>query len=685
MWAHYVLRTLLTAPSDNRIGNFMKTTKITKLLGAAIAAAVLLLNGCGGGGSGSATPTTPTTPTTPVVTTPTVTLVLTDLTSGATTNSISLGNPVKATATVLDGNKKPVANALVSFEVDPATLVTVSPASAFILSDASGVASVQLSPAAVSSAGAGKISATATIDSTNTSSSVNFSIGAANIGLSDLKPGTTSLSPYSTTNITVNVTDAGVPTSFPVTVEFSSTCASSGKANLTASTQSINGVATANYTDKKCATTDTITATVAGTSVFVTVNLVVSAPQATSIQFIQADPETIVLKGTGSAGFQETSLVKFKVVDNNNQGVANADVKLYLSLTTGGILIDGSATANSQKTAITKQTDANGEVQVSVQSGTIPTPVWVYAEISSTNLLTQSNKLTISTGRPAQDRFSLAVETFNIEGLEYDGVTTAVTARASDRLGNPVPDGTAINFISGGGQIGSSCQTTAGACSVNFRSGNPRLSGNVGIVAYTVGEESFKDNNNNNKYEEGEPFTDIGDAFLNMDGRLNFDVATDLQIIYKAGTSGVCAQAMATSPFAPMVPTTCDLVWGSAHVRQDATIIMSGSQAIAVPQGSTTSANGCVTDIKFLLQDVNANPMPFDTAISALTTNLGTTVISGEKVPNTTSPGGTLHGITLTRALVSPATTCTALPAGSSLSLEVKTPKLIVTPIRLAI
>lgn len=666
----------------------MKTTKITKLLGAAMAAAILLLNGCGGGGGGGdSSPSTPTTPTTPVVTTPTVTVTLTDVTSGATTNSISLGSTVKATATVLDGNKKPVANAIVGFAIQPADLITISPASASILSDANGLASVQLSPASISSAGAGTITATSTVDATSASGSVNFSVGAANVGLSGLSTTTASLSPYGTTGVTVTIT--GVPTSLPVTVEFTSICASSGKATLTPSVQSVNGVATANYTDNKCATTDTITATVAGTSVSSSIDLMVVAPLAASIQFISATPETIVLKGTGSAGFQEASLVKFKVVDNNNQAVANAKIKLYLSLDTGGILLDSKA-ATSLENAIPKTTTENGEVQVSVQSGTVPTSVWVIAKVEDIDISTQSNKLTISTGRPAQDRFSLSRETFNIEGLNYDGETTNVTARASDRLGNPVPDGTTINFIAGGAQIAPSCQTIAGACSVTFSSGNPRLNGSIGILAYTVGEESFDDSgtaatSNNNIFDPNEPFTNLGNAFLNADGRgASYDSTADQQIIFDPANLSSCGNAMPISPFAEAVLDTCDNKWGSAHVRGTINILLSGSFADSITDISTVvnPSNKCISTTTFTLKDVNGNAMPFDTSIAADAESLGTgtTVkISPDKVPNS-SGQGTEHSVTITRVGVDDTTTPAVDPTCSSptdliLPLTITTPK----------
>src|SRR5690606_28291881 len=87
---------------------------------------------------------------------------------------------------------------------------------------------------------------------------------------------------------------------------------------------------------------------------------------------------------------------------------------------------------------------------------------------------TQSDKLTITTGIPDYDSFSLSAEQLNPEAWNVDGVAVQVTARLADRFNNPVPDGTAVAFNIEGASIGSECTTTAGACSVTWVSQDPR-------------------------------------------------------------------------------------------------------------------------------------------------------------------------------------------------------------------
>ena len=439
----------------------MMNSSIRNALVALLFLATLGLAGCGGGSAGGTAKTV--SGGTPTPATASLSVTLTDPTSGAARTSITLGSPAKANATVLDASGKAVANTVVSFTITPAGLASMTPSTGTALTNASGVAAIQLDPASLTAAGAATITATAAVGTASVAGSLGFSISPVAAGLSGLaavgQP--TPLSAYGTTSVTVTIT--GVPTTTPVTVNFSSLCAGSGKAILPASVQSVNGVATVTYKDNGCGATDTITASIAGTSVTATTGLVVNSPGVGSIQFVSATPSTIVLLGTGGSGLSASSVLVFKVLDGNNGAKANILVNFALTTSTGGITLS----SNSGTTG------ADGTVQVSVNAGTFPTAVWVMATVANTSFTTQSTMLRISTGRPSQDRFSLSVGTHNIEGLNFDGVTTPVNIITSDRLGNPVPDGTAVNFISEGGQIQPSCTTTGGGLQRHFHQRQP--------------------------------------------------------------------------------------------------------------------------------------------------------------------------------------------------------------------
>ncbi|TRZ98469.1 MAG: hypothetical protein D4R84_03640, partial [Rhodocyclaceae bacterium] len=291
---------------------------------------------------------------------PGVSVALTDPSTGNAVSSISPGSPAKVKATIRNASGSGVPNTVVTFSTT-STLAAMTPSTGTALTDAAGVATIQIDAASLTAAGATTITATALVEGATVSGSTGFSVSAVNAVISSMTVGTDPLSPYATTSVSVTVT--GVPVNTPVTINFSSICAGTGKATLPASVQTSNGVATATYTDKGCAQYDTITASVAGLAVTKTYTLKVNSPGAASIQFVSATPSTIVLKGTGGAGLVESSLVRFRVVDSNNLPV-NPAVNVTFSLTTraGGILLDGSSGD------VTKLTDGNGEASVTVQS-----------------------------------------------------------------------------------------------------------------------------------------------------------------------------------------------------------------------------------------------------------------------------------------------------------------------------
>jgi len=375
--------------------------------------------------------------------------------------------------------------------------VTITPPSGTALTDATGTAAVQITAASLASAGAATLSASSQVGSAAVNGSIGFSIGAANVTITGFAFGINPLSAFGTTSVSVTVNSNGTPVTAPQTVSFSSPCASAGKAVLTASVLTgAGGVATASYRDNGCGGNDVVTASVSGL-VSSSQTLTVVAPTAGSIQFISATPTSITLKGTGGAGRQETSQVIFKVVDNGGNPLATSQVVNFtLSTAVGGVSFSNglsTATANSDPTT--------GQAVVTVQSGTIATPVRVLATTAGAagaTLSTQSDQLTITTGIPDQASFSLSTTVSNIEGWAFDGTQAILTARLADHFGNPVPDGTAVNFTTEGGSVGNNglgaCTTAQGSCTVTFTSQNLRPSnGRVTLLAYAVGEESFTD------------------------------------------------------------------------------------------------------------------------------------------------------------------------------------------------
>ena len=289
-------------------GGFKRFTSVLRALTVMIAVSAGLA-GCGSGAVSSDGVISSSTPT--------MTITLTDLTTTTARTSIAFGNPAKVNATIKNGTT-PLVGVVVTFTTDT-SLATFTPATGTALTDANGVASINLSAASFSVAGAGTVSAAASVASTATpvalSQSIGYSVGAANVTISPVSIQSSTLSAFGTTGLSVTVSSGGQPSAVPLEVKFTSPCALSGKAALTSSATTVNGVASATYRDIGCAAADTITATITGTTLSSTGVVTVAAPAVGSIQFVSAQPTSIALRGTGGVGRQETSLVTFRVVD----------------------------------------------------------------------------------------------------------------------------------------------------------------------------------------------------------------------------------------------------------------------------------------------------------------------------------------------------------------------------------
>ena len=619
------------------------TNHIKSLAALTVAAMTFVLVGCGGSG---VTTTTGTTGGTTTPGTPSMTVALIDPTTGSATTS----TPATVRATLLSATGAPVPNVVVTFSAD-AAVATLSPSTGTALTNASGVATISLNAASATAGGASTLTANASVSGTATSASIGFQVNASapvtGVSFVSLAVGTSPLSAYGTTSVTATVT----PATTPVTVAFSSTCASTGKATLDATAVTVNGVATASYVDNACGTTDTITASVSGTTASTSTTLVVTPPTTGSLQYVSASPTTISLQGTGGTS---SSTVTFKVVDSGGQGISGKSVTFGLSTTLGGI------TFTPNLAAPIATSDIQGLVSIIVNAGTMSTPVRVTASTCTTNdspctgttLTTQSNQLTITTGIPDQDSFSLAATTLSTEGWTIDGLTSTLTARLSDHFNNPVPDGTAVNFTTEGGSVVGSCTTTNGACTSTFTTQQPRpTNGRVTVLAFAIGEESFTDLNGNGvadlspneMIDANGASTDMAEAFVDYNENGVFNAATEPYQDFNGGGvynaadgqyNGVLCSATLSSG------GTCSAT-KSIHVRRALVLTMSSSTPAALalfdnaaPPAAAAFVNlpACdntvggvstmdATTYYVRVVDLNGNAMPTGTTISFATSN----------------------------------------------------------------
>lgn len=440
---------------------------------------------------------------------------------------IRVGDSTQLSVQLLAADGTPVKGAFVSFGLQGG-LATFNPTSGTALTDANGNAIINMVAGNVT--GADIVTATAKLSTGDTVSvSTGFSVTPPTIAMNPVVLGASAIAAGGSVAVSTTVIDTltNAPYTLPVSVSFSSPCSLAGTAVISSPVLTANGVANTTYQDKGCKTSDVITArvSVGGTSISqsATLNFIAAAPQ--TLQFASATPSTISIKG---AGGKETSTIIFKVVDTNGLPVSNAVVDFSLTNNVGGVSL-----APSQGT-----TQADGTVQTIVSAGTVANIVRVNAVLhSNAAIQTVSGNLTISSGLPHQNGFSLSASTHNPEFYSRDGQSITLTVFAADHFGNKVPDGTPISFRTESGigtLVPTSCVTTDGTCTIKmFSSGNRAAlvgdgggagnaldSGRQTVIAYTEGEESYTDLNGNGMYDSGEPFTDLPEAYIdaNEDG-----------------------------------------------------------------------------------------------------------------------------------------------------------------------
>lgn len=462
----------------------MKTSRNTAALRLANGAIALALAGIllacgGGGGSPGTTVGTGSSPapgtgtgggTTAPVAAPTMTLAFINA-SGQASNALSASSPLTAKATLKDKDGKVIPNAIVAFTTDNA-LAVFSPSVGTALTDAAGVASISVRPASLSAGGAGKVTATSTVAGAAVTGEANFSVGATALTLGTLTLSPASVAAYGSTTVSVDVLAGGARyTDQQLTVTFSSTCVASGKATLAAAVPTNNGTATAVFRDQGCASNDIISATTDGVSKPATAALAIAVPAAASVQFSSASPvdNSIVIRGQGGISRTETATLKFKVFDTFGNPLPGQLVSF--TTTTTDVHLNKDA----------DNTDQNGEVITTVNSGDKPTTFRVKATLGS-GISTFSDSIVVTTGLPVQRAFSLSVGSPNLDTSVDKQKATTVTALIADKFGNPVPDGTPVVFQTNLGAIGSAgkggCNTSNGGCTVDFTVQNPRVAAN---------------------------------------------------------------------------------------------------------------------------------------------------------------------------------------------------------------
>lgn len=467
-------------------------------------------------------------------------IVLTD-TSGNVTRVVTT-NGATATVTVTDEDGSAVSGALVTFSANGVTFGTTNGS---VLTNSDGEASISLTPADSTDTGSYTLTATAEYEDVSaTSTSYNFSLQALSIGIENLLAAETSLESGASTLLTLNTVDTEANTYLNnVTVNFSTSCGTFANDSVVSSSQGnvSNTYQAIDDNGNLCEGTQTITATTASGAVSQSIQLSIAAVAANSI--VYTTTETVEL-GIQSSGSSATGEIEFTVYSN---GTPAANQAVEIDLVRGPV--DLSFITSGNRTTRTVTSDSSGVVSINLYPGNLPGPVEIKATLVSDDTISATSKnVSVASGRVSQSGLSLSMSKNSLLG-NVDGDTATITARMVDRVGNAVPDGTVISFIAEGGSVGSSCATSAGACSVTFTTQNPRPTDDrVSVVAYVEGDKAFTDVDGDNMYTAGTDtlLSNIGDFFRDDNENNQFDLG---EFVYERGDSGVsCANSTLRQP-----------------------------------------------------------------------------------------------------------------------------------------
>jgi len=588
-----------------------------KSLGALICATILAACGGGGGSSGNG-PETPNPPAAAAA--PTIVLALTDANGVVvTSNSIRGGATFFVQASLRDGGNLPLSNRLVTFSTD-ASLATLVPATA--LTDSNGIARVQI---AAIGAGAGNLRAVAQVGSVSVEGIIAFQTTPAKITFGALSAAQSTLATLQSTDVTARVLVNSIPAAAgEINVAFSAGC---GTFSPATATTAAGGVARSTYTPGAgCSGSVNLTANAPG-AIAISTAVDVAASVPASVRFVSVSEPLLVLSSSSSGA--TTSLVTFQVRDAVGAGIGGQNLTLALDTRSVqfGVTFSVNGVGNSAPQSLVS--DANGMVQAVVRSGSVPTPVVVTASLaSSPSVRASSSGLSITTGRAAQSRISLAASSLAIEAASglttTDGVISSLTMRIADRLGNPIPNGTAINFVSSAGRVDGACFTADSMCAVNFVTLAQRpASGLVTVLGYLDGEEDFTDTNGDNVWNPGEEFGDRGRLYLDLNANRTYEPSDQLIADLAPGDKDCLGTATT-------VANTCDKTWSGASRVSTSVQIAWSSSNVTISEVSRSSSNLIVR-----ISDDKNNNAPVGSAIGV--TGCAATV-SPATIPNSTSP-----------------------------------------------
>ena len=529
---------------------------------------IILTAGCGGGG-GTPPPDFPLLPEQQPTERDTELQASVTDSRGNSISSLPLLGSAELRILVNEGKNRPLEGEIVFIEGENINVSNPS-----VVTDANGNAFTELHTSPENTTGTAVI--TVTLDE-ETSEQIYLPITEAPIRLGHMRDGAFIEGEIGITNPVLGtdgntavqlavVDDNFQPVTEPIEIFLTSPCANASPplSDLSSSVITSGGLATASYTRNGCDTSDTISANVGELADTIASGLVQFTDEVfPEIEFTAISQEQISLRGTGSAARPEVSQVVFTLSTPEGDPAPNYPVNFELTNTQGGIALSQAA----------EFTDSQGVASTAVRAGSSPARTQVRATIKvGDNLIAVlSDEILISSGLPDQNSISLSADVLNVLSNDTDGVVVNLTVRLADHFNNPVPDDTTVNFATEYGAVDALCQTTNGACDVVWTSQEPRNSlnfsdltptventlcgayadygpcpehlskyqaGRTTIIATVLGEESFTDSNGNGRYDDGEYFADLPEAFIDHNEDRKYNPASN---VCDPGGSANCA------------------------------------------------------------------------------------------------------------------------------------------------
>lgn len=384
-------------------------------------------------------------------------------------------------------------------------------------------------PTGTSSSNGGTNSSTSTSTSTSTSNAVSSSssseqvVGGENPITVNIAVEQPSLEATESTTIVLTFTDEnGDPAAVPGEWTAGSRCSGVFTSNIERTEVTTTRV-TFNYTADGCVGEDIVRLEASdGDDIYVVTTTITVAPDSVnSIVYLGAEPSQIAIQGSGG---DEIATVRFRVRGvNSPEGTPAQTVQFRVEGVAGGLSLVNQ----------TDISDEDGIVEAQVQSGTTPTNVTIIARHVETGVEAPSNGLVVATGLAADNYFKISRDIANPWAWNrINSQAVNITVAVTDKSGNPVVDGTIVNFVSEeGGSIIPQCTTVNNTCSVEWKpNGVEPPNGRVQVFATVKGTEDYIDNNGNKVFDNGDTFTpynddyDLGEPYSDNDEDGEYDV-----------------------------------------------------------------------------------------------------------------------------------------------------------------